>query len=262
MKIGNPYEKSSLHIKKGGMVLEIGPGSNPTREADVLVEKFIDDNHHRRGDFRIYPHQTILQADATELPFSEKLFDYVICSHVIEHVDDPAKFAAEQSRVAKAGYLEAPSLIGEILAPKESHKSVSMEIDNKFVMFEKSKMPYDFKTDFGDLFLNYLPYHSLPFRLQILTRNNFNAVRYEWKDSIDIVVNPSDEHLSSFFLKKWDSSMVREMFPELSTSREFIATAKAMCYFIKQKAIRALGIYKKPVSFEEYTKQHSSSNIS
>ncbi|MPN19122.1 hypothetical protein SDC9_166488 [bioreactor metagenome] len=183
----------------------------------------------------------------------------MVCSHVIEHVDDPAKFAAEQSRVAKSGYLEAPSLIGEILAPKDSHKWVSLEIDNKFVMFEKSKMPYNFATDFGDLFLNYLPYHSLPFRLQILTRNNFNAVRYEWRDSIDIIVNPSDEYLSSFFLKKWDPIMVQKMFPELSTSREFLATAKALCYFIKQRAVRALGIYKKPVSFEEYNKRHGSS---
>lgn len=256
MKTGNPYDKNSLHIKKGYKVLEVGPGSYPTKRANVLVEKYIYDNRYRRGDFRIYPYQKVIQADAVELPFNNDEFDYVICSHVIEHVDDPISFAAEQSRVAKAGYLEAPSIIGEFLAPKASHKWVSLEIDNKFVMFEKSALPFEFKADFGDLFLNYLPYNSLPYRLQVMTRNNFNAVRYEWKDSIDLIVNPTDEYLQSFFIKKWDISMVRKIFPESSMFKEINSTLKAFCHFIKLKMPRDAGLIKDPISFETYKKMH------
>src|SRR5664279_561339 len=142
MKIRNPYSKESLTLKKSFKVLEVGPGSNPTRRADVLTERYVDDNLHRRGDFKLYPNQKLVQADGENLPFKDKEFDYVICCHVLEHVDNPDKFLNEQFRVARKGYLETPSIIGEFLAPKTTHKWVKIEIDNKLVIYEKSKMPY------------------------------------------------------------------------------------------------------------------------
>ena len=49
---------------------------------------------------RIYPDQ--------KLPFKDKEFDYVICAHVIEHVNDPIMFKSEIERIGKAGYIELP----------------------------------------------------------------------------------------------------------------------------------------------------------
>ena len=37
-------------------------------------------------------------------------------------------------------------------------------------------------------------------------------VRYEWKDDIDFLINPTDEYYSKFFLKKWDREMVCTLF--------------------------------------------------
>lgn len=255
MKIRNPYDKDRLKINKSDYVLEVGPGSNPSRRANVLIEKFIDDNHHRRGDLKIYHNQKLLQADGEQLPFADKEFDYVICSHVLEHVDDPKKFVSEQSRVAKRGYMEAPSLIGEFLAPKESHRWVILEIDDKLIMFEKSKLPYNFHPDFGDLFLNYLPYQSIPFRLLVLTRNDFLAVRYEWKESIDIIINPEDEYYSSFFLQRWSPDMVKKIFPPISSANEIKNTFKALFYFALDKFRRGFNLNGTPLSIEEYLKQ-------
>lgn len=141
MKIRNPYNKDSLSIKRSLRVLEVGPGGNPTRRADVLTEKFLYSNSHRGGDLRLYAHQTLIQGDGENLPFRDMEFDYVICSHVLEHADNPEKFLKEQFRVASMGYIEIPSLIGEILAPKLSHKWVILEIDNKLILYEKSKLP-------------------------------------------------------------------------------------------------------------------------
>ena len=42
------------------------------------------------------------------MPFDDKVFDYAICSHVLEHVERPDAVIAELSRVAKAGYIEVP----------------------------------------------------------------------------------------------------------------------------------------------------------
>ena len=56
-----------------------------------------------------------LLADGGALPFVDNAFDYVIAIHVVEHADDIAKFLGELSRVARAGYLETPSAVGEHL---------------------------------------------------------------------------------------------------------------------------------------------------
>ena len=252
MKIRNPYDKESLFLKKSLKVLEVGPGSNPTRRADVLVERYVDDNFHRRGDFKLYPHQTLIQGDGENLPFRDGEFDYVICCHVLEHVDNPDIFMKEQFRVASKGYIETPSFLGEFLSPKTSHKWVVLEIDNKIVLFEKSKLPYKFNADFGDFFLNYLPYQSLPFRLLLLSRVNITTVRYEWSGSLEFIINPEDDYYSSFFTKKWTPEMVRKIFPESSVSTESKRVIKAFFHLLIEKLMRKLNLYKGPIGLEEY----------
>jgi SAM-dependent methyltransferase len=56
---------------------------------------------------RIYPNQ--------KLPFDDHAFDYVILSHVLEHVDDVMAFAAEIMRIAKCGYIELPTKLADNL---------------------------------------------------------------------------------------------------------------------------------------------------
>lgn len=113
MKTDSPYDRGDIHINKNDKVLEIGPGHNPTYRSNVIVEKFIDTNYHRCGDVKIYPHQTFVHADGEKLPFKDKEFDYVICNQVLEHVEHPEAFVKELCRVARRGYIETPSLLGE-----------------------------------------------------------------------------------------------------------------------------------------------------
>jgi SAM-dependent methyltransferase len=42
-----------------------------------------------------------LQADITSLPFRDEQFDVIICSHVLEHIEDDAKALSELHRVLK-----------------------------------------------------------------------------------------------------------------------------------------------------------------
>ena len=46
-------------------------------------------------------------------PFTDKQFDFAVCSHVLEDVRDPVWVCSEISRIAKAGYIETPSRIVE-----------------------------------------------------------------------------------------------------------------------------------------------------
>lgn len=141
MKIRTPYTRDDLKIERKDNVLEVGSGHNPTYRSNVIVEKYIDNNAHRCGDVKIYPHQTFVNADGENLPFADNQFDYVICNQVLEHTEHPDVFVRELSRVAKRGYIETPSLIGEFLHPKQSHKWTILEIDGKLVFSKNQRWP-------------------------------------------------------------------------------------------------------------------------
>lgn len=48
----------------------------------------------------------------------------------------------------------------------------------------------NYENDYGELFLNYLPFQSLPYKLLWLTEGDITLNRYEWKDEVEILVNP------------------------------------------------------------------------
>lgn len=253
MKERTPLDNMDLRIKRNEKVLEVGSGHNPHYRSNVVVEKFIDSNYHRSGNVMIYPHQVFVNGDGENLPFDDKEFDYVICSQVLEHVDDPVTFIKEQCRVAKRGYMETPSLIGEFLFPKASHKWVILDIDNKLVLFEKSRMPGNYGNNYGELFLNYLSYQSLPYKLLWLTEGNLMLNRYEWKDDIDFIVNPEDNYYLSFFTQKWTREMTEKLFPQRSVLTETRKFFYALNHLLQVKAKTKLTNHS-PLPLEEYLK--------
>ena len=198
MKTDSPYDRGDIHINKNDKVLEIGPGHNPTYRSNVIAEKFIDTNYHRCGDVKIYPHQTFVHADGENLPFKDKEFDYVICNQVLEHVEHPEAFVKELCRVARRGYIETPSLLGEYLFPKKSHRWVILDIDNKLVFYEKNKMPGNYENDYGELFLNYLPFQSLynP-QIQISAESETKRSIFREKDKTKRSKKESAQHSKS-----------------------------------------------------------------
>lgn len=228
MKIANPYSRSRIKIPSSAHVLDVGSGHNPHPRANVVTDKFIDTNFHRRSDIKVLKKQQFVEADGENMPFKDKEFDYVICCHVVEHVDSPAKFLDELSRVGKMGYLEAPSLIGEFLIPKGSHKWVLLDIDDKLVIVDKKKLGLTSSHDFGDVFLTFLPKHSLGYKILQRTQPQLFTVNYEWKDKIEYIVEPSDEMLRQYFTRTWDKAMFDRMVPNRSLSSEFMAATGAM----------------------------------
>ena len=56
-----------------------------------------------------------IHADITDLPFDDEQFDFFICSHVLEHVDNDNKAISELYRILKVGgcgILIAPIIVG------------------------------------------------------------------------------------------------------------------------------------------------------
>lgn len=137
-RVGN--SGSRIEIKPGWRVLDVGSGHSPHPRADILLDNSQLDNADRAGKpIRLIPGETkFVQGDATVLPFRDASFDYIIASHVAEHVADPANFCREMMRVGKRGYIETPSKLAEILLGEPVHK---WYVYNRrgILFFEKNK---------------------------------------------------------------------------------------------------------------------------
>ena len=105
-----------LSIPKGKRVIDIGGGDGPFPRADVICEKFLGDDAERTNPLGHAGTRALVVGDIENLPFADKSFDFVYCSHILEHTTDPSRAIAEITRIGKAGYIEVPSEYLELAA--------------------------------------------------------------------------------------------------------------------------------------------------
>ena len=110
-------------------MLEVGSGQAPNPRANVLCDLYVGDDTERNRNPLILDRPFVV-GDVHELPFRDGSFDYVICSHVLEHVEDPERAASELARVAPRGYVEVPSSLNERMLPFPFHRWV-IDADDK-----------------------------------------------------------------------------------------------------------------------------------
>ncbi len=233
MKIRNPKSRMDLNIKSSDRVLEVGGGHNPHPRSNVVVDKFADSNFHRSGDIAVLKNQTFMEADGENLPFKDNEFDYVICCQVLEHVENPVKFLAEQFRVAKRGYIETPSLLGENLFPRESHKWILHEHNNVLYLLDKQKMGFHHGYDLGVLIQDYLPKHSIGFKILERTHPNLISIRIEWETNFAYEIEPQDPAIRKYFTDKWALEWGDDFFPPKSKGQELLSTIAAFLDIVK-----------------------------
>jgi ubiquinone/menaquinone biosynthesis C-methylase UbiE len=100
---------------KMSFVLDVGSGHQPYPKADILVDLFVADDFHRDKVPLKINGKPFICADASSLPFIDKIFRFVICRHVLEHTDNPVEALEELKRVGRHGFVSTPSPLWESL---------------------------------------------------------------------------------------------------------------------------------------------------
>ena len=88
-------------------ILDIGCGYSANNYANVICDV---------QDFsKYYKDKKFVRLENKILPFSNKEFDFVISSHVMEHVNDVEFFISEIERISSKGYIELPTKLEDNL---------------------------------------------------------------------------------------------------------------------------------------------------
>ena len=125
---------------------------------------------------KFYKDKNFIKLENKQLPFKDNEFDFVIASHVLEHVEDFKFFISELERVSKKGYIELPTKLEDNL------------------VFE-NKNDHLWHMDFDDVNSKLLISNKLQYIEPILTvsmiqnlRENFKGslvLELYWEDKID-----------------------------------------------------------------------------
>ncbi|HUD19664.1 MAG TPA: methyltransferase domain-containing protein [Patescibacteria group bacterium] len=222
-----------MNIKPTDIVLEIGSGNNPNPRSDILCDRYLSDDGERAGEFSIVIDRSMVVADGYHLPFDDKAFDYVICSHILEHMDDPKRFIAEVVRVAKSGYIEVPSALSERVFGWNFHHWYC-SVESGVLMLRRKTEGEQFKGFFHRLIAQ-----TIWFRRFFEKYEHEMYVRYEWNGSVNLCV---DTHEAS---KTWVENLDRSAWKLLQQAKpDFIPDATFYIYWmmrrVKRKCIKTL----------------------
>ena len=97
-------------------ILDIGCGYTANKFANTVAD--VQDLKE------FYKNKKFVQILEKKLPFKDNEFDFIISSHVIEHVEDINFFVKELERISKKGYVELPSRLGDniVFENQKEHK--------------------------------------------------------------------------------------------------------------------------------------------
>jgi uncharacterized protein YbaR (Trm112 family)/SAM-dependent methyltransferase len=128
-------------------VIDIGGGDGPFPRADVICEKFLGDDVERTNPLGHAGTRALVVGDLENLPFADKSFDFVFCSHILEHASDPTRAINEITRIGKAGYIEVPSEYLEHAATsRTSHLWTILRDADGTLVFRQKPVPTPSQT--------------------------------------------------------------------------------------------------------------------
>ena len=181
-------------------ILDIGCGYNASKFAKIICDVQDLSNYYLDKKF--------IRLTEKKLPFKDKEFDFVVASHVMEHVEDVDFFIKELVRVSKKGYIELPTILEDNL------------------VFE-NKNDHLWHMDFDDVENNLLISKKIQYFEPVLTVSSVKklsevfrkslVLELLWENSIDYKINKSMDVVFKKIsilnlLKKYLSKRLRMIF--------------------------------------------------
>lgn len=130
-------------------ILDIGCGYKANVNATVIADV--------QNLSSFYEGKNFIKIEEKKLPFKDKEFDFVIASHVIEHVEDFEFFVRELERISNKGYIELPSRLGDNLIFENQNDHIWWfiydDVNNQIIASKRNQLIEPFVTvSMGKLF--------------------------------------------------------------------------------------------------------------
>ena len=203
------FQKEFLSKNKSLKILDLGcTHVNYWKEANHFADivDYSKEFQEKNLNFTlIYPNQ--------KLPFKDKEFDYVILSHVLEHVPNIFEFTKEVERVAKAGYIELPTKLADNLVIGCDEEDIGHkwwlefdDVENKLKCIKKL-----------DVLQKFLSVGSIN-KFQKYFEDSL-ILQLHWENSIDLVEGvsyPIEKKITFISLvRKFIGKKIRDFFSEI-----------------------------------------------
>ncbi len=190
-----------LEKKPEWKILDIGCGYRAHPNASVIADVQDFSNYYKVRKF--------VKINGKKLPFKDKEFDFVIASHVIEHVEDFEYFIKELERISSKGYIELPSRLGDNLVFENKTDHIWWfyydDVLNKLIASKRNQVMEPFITV------------STAKLFEEVFRESF-VIELAWEEKIDYLIDNSlrQEKIKkiSFFnlVKKYLSKKIRSSY--------------------------------------------------
>ena len=191
------FIEETLASNPAWYILDIGCGYNANKFASVICDVQDLSNY--------YPNKKFTKLIEKKLPFKDNEFDFVIASHVMEHVEDVEFFIKELERVSKQGYIELPTMLEDnlVFENKKDHLWHMDFDDIEFKLLISKKVQY---------FEPLLTVSSIK-KLNEIFRRSF-ILELHWVNKIDYeikkIANGNFKKISiALMLKKYFSKRLR-----------------------------------------------------
>tara|TARA_B110001454_G_C12572645_1_gene372589 strand:- start:139 stop:750 length:612 start_codon:yes stop_codon:yes gene_type:complete len=191
------YIENFLSSKPDWNILDIGCGYSANKYANIICD--VEDLS------TVYKDKKFIKLIDKKLPFKDKEFDFVIASHVMEHVEDVDFFISELQRIANKGYIEVPTKLEDNLVFENKNDHIWQidfdDVKNKLIINKRIQYIEPILTVSSIKKLNEIFRKSLVLELQ-------------WENSIDYILEKVDinniKKISIFTLfRKYVSKKIR-----------------------------------------------------
>jgi SAM-dependent methyltransferase len=157
-------------IKGDDVVLDVGGWACPFNRANWVLDsqpfetrgfyETIGLPKSQGGETEQFSKETWVQRDICDKepwPFSDKFFDFSICSHTLEDIRDPLYVCSELIRVSKRGYIEVPSRLVESSRGQEHRRIAGLSHHRWLVDIAENHIQFTMKYHVihGDFHLSF-----------------------------------------------------------------------------------------------------------